>query len=180
MTPRNNQAGLEQELTDRLAQLPVPIRILELPEQDAQYQWSTLTGTGSSGTFADAVVQALTYQQEHEKQQTLIATGHYTLATVTTLGECLRRTRRVRPTPVLYLYLGAQDWLKSMQAFDLVVKSREIELSWDAVLSDGQGPDPAGIYLFRSAGGVYRAFDIELDDAYPLQQGTIHIIREGD
>src|SRR5438132_10972040 len=64
------------------------------------------TGTGDCGTFADAVIQAITYQQEHESQHTLVATlTRYTLETVATLGECLRRTRKVRPTPVLYLYL---------------------------------------------------------------------------
>ena len=90
-----------------------------------------------------------------QKQQTLIATpGRYTLETVTTLGECLRRTRKVRPTAVLYLYLGAHGWLESGDAYDLVVKSRSKELSWDAYLENGQGPDPAGISLFGSDGGA--------------------------
>jgi hypothetical protein len=116
-----------------------------------------------------------------QEQQTLIATpGRYSLETVTTLGECLRRTLRVRPTSVLYLYLGAISWLESRDAYDLVVKSRSMELSWDAYLEDGRGPDPAGIYLFGSDGGAYRGFDVELEEAYqyPLQQGTIHILRE--
>jgi len=91
----------------------------------------------------------------------LIATpGRYTLATVVTLGECLRRSVRVRPTPVLFLYLGAQDWLDWRQAYELVVKSRSMELSWDAYLDDGQGPDAAGIYLFGADGGAYRGFDV--------------------
>ena len=116
-----------------------------------------------------------------QQQQTLIATpGRYTLETVTTLGECLRRTRKVRPTAVLYLYLGAQGWLESRDAYDLVAKSRSIELSWDAYLEDGQGPDLAGIYLFGSDRGAYRGFDVVLEEAYryPPQQGTIHILRE--
>jgi hypothetical protein len=114
------------------------------------------------------------------EQQTLIATpGRYTLETVTTLGECLRQTLRVRPTPILYLYLGAQDWLERSDAYDLVVKSRSIELSWDAYLEEGQGPDPAGIYLFGSDGGAYRGFDVVLEETtYPQQRGTIHILRE--
>jgi len=118
--------------------------------------------------------------QEQHKQQTLIATpGRYTLETVTTLGECLRRTRKVRPTPILYLYLGARGWLESRDAYDLVVKNRSMELSWDAYLEDGQGPDPAGIYLFGSDGGAYRGFDVELEETtYPSQRGTIHILRE--
>jgi hypothetical protein len=116
-----------------------------------------------------------------QEQQRLIATpGHYILETVTTLGECLRRTRKVRPTPILYLYLGARGWMESKDAYDLVVKTRSIELSWDAYLDDGQGTDPAGIYLFGSDGGAYRGFDVELEEAYryPPQQGTIHILRE--
>ena len=117
--------------------------------------------------------------QEQQKQQALIGTsGRYKLETLATLGECLRRTLRVRPTPVLYLYLGATSWLESRDAYDLVVKSRSMELSWDAYLEDGQGPDPAGIYLFGSDGGAYRGFDVELEEAYPPQQGTIHILRE--
>ena len=145
-------------------------------------QWKILlTGTGDCDTFADAVIQAITYQQEHESQHTLVVTlARYTLETVATLGECLRRMRKVRPTPVLYLYLGAQGWLESMQAYELVVKSRSMELSWDAYLEDGQGPDPAGIYLFGSDGGAYRGFDVELEEAYPPQRGTIHILREED
>jgi hypothetical protein len=112
-----------------------------------------LTGTGDCDTFVDAVIQAITYQQEHVSQHTLVATlARYTLETVATLGESLRRTRKVRPTLVLYLYLGAQGWIESMQAYELVVKSRSMELSWDAYLEDGQGPDPAGIYLFGSDG----------------------------
>ncbi len=109
-----------------------------------------------------------------QEQQTLIATpGRYSLETVSTLGECLRRTRKVRPTPILYLYLGAQGWLESRDAYDLVVKNRSIELSWDAYLEEGQGPDPAGIYLFGSDGGAYRGFDVELEEeAYPPQRGT--------
>lgn len=110
MAHHNDQTGLEQTLTERLAALPVPIRIVHhKPEHGAWYQWKTLlTGTGDCGTFADAVIQAITYQQEHEMQQALIATpARYTLETAATLGECLRRTRKVRPTPVLYLYLGA-------------------------------------------------------------------------
>ena len=122
----------------------------------------------------------LIYQDRNDQeQQTLIATpGRYTLSTVTTLGECLRRTRKVRPTPILYLYLGARGWLERSDAYDLVVKNRSIELSWDAYLEDGQGPDPAGIYLFGSDGGAYRGFDVELEEAYPPQRGTIYILRE--
>ncbi|SRR6266478_8347093 len=117
--------------------------------------------------------------QEQQQQQTLIATpGRYTLETVTTLGECLRRTRKVRPTAVLYLYLGATSWLESRDAYDLIVKNRSMELSWDAYLEDGQGLDPAGIYLFGSDGGAYRGFDVVLEEAYPPQRDTIHILRE--
>ncbi len=113
-----------------------------------------------------------------QERQTLIATpARYTLETVETLGECLRRTRKVRPTAVLYLFVGAQDWLSSMDAYDLVVKSRSMELAWDAYLDDGRGPDPAGIYLF-GPGGAYRGFDVELEEAYPPQQAPIHILRE--
>lgn len=115
-------------------------------------------------------------QEQHEQQ--LIATkGRYTLSTVITLGECLHRTLRVRPTPILYLYLGAHGWLESGDAYDLVAKSRSMELGWDAYLDDGQGPDPAGIYLF-GPGGAYRGFDVELAEAYPPQRATIHILRE--
>lgn len=183
MVHHNDQTGLEKTLTERLAQLPIPIRILHhKPEHGAWYQWKTLlTGTGDCGMFEDAVIQAITYQQEHEPTQRLIATlARYTLDTVATLGECLRRTRKVRPTPVLYLYLGAQGWLESMEAYELVVKSRSMELSWDAYLEDGQGPDPAGIYLFGADGGAYRGFEVERDSAYPPQRGTIHILREED
>jgi len=183
MAHHNDQTGLEQTLTERLAALPVPIRIVHhKPEHGAWYQWKTLlTGTGDCGTFADAVIGAITYQQEQQQTQRLSATpAHYTLETVATLGECLRRTRKVRPTPVLYLYLGAQGWLESMDAYDLVVKNRSIELSWDAYLEDGHGPDPAGIYLFGSDGGAFRGFDVELEEVYPPQRGTIHILREED
>jgi hypothetical protein len=183
MAQHNNQVGLEQALTERLAQLPIPIRIVHhKPEHGAWYQWKTgLTGTGDCGTFADAVIGVLTYQQEQHKQQALAATpGRYSLSTVVTLGECLRRTRKVRPTPVLYLYLGATSWLESIDAYDLVVKNRSIELSWDAYLEDGSGPDPAGIYLFSSNGRAYRGFDVELEEPYPAQRGTIHILREED
>lgn len=90
--------------------------------------------------------------------------GRYTLDTVETLGACLRQTHTVRPTPILYLYLGAHDWLDWQQAYDLMVKSRSIELSWDAYLDDGNGPDPAGIYLFGADGRAYRGFDVELAD----------------
>jgi len=182
MAQHNDQTALEQMLTERLAQLPVPIRIVHHEEHGAWYQWKTLlTGTSDCGSFADAVIQAITYQQEQHKQQALTATpARYTLETVATLGECLRRTHKVRPTAILYLYLGAQGWLESRDAYDLVVKSRLIELSWDAYLEDGQGPDPAGIYLFGSDGGAYRGFDVELDEAYPPQRGTIHILREED
>lgn len=55
-----------------------------------------------------------------------------------------------------------------------------MELSWDAYLEDGQGPDPAGIYLFGSDGGAYRGFDVELEEVYPPQRGTFHILREED
>jgi len=181
MAHHNDQTSLEQTLTERLAQLPVPIRIVHhKPEHGGWYQWKTLlNGTGDCCSFADAVIGAIFYQQEQHKQQTLIATpARYTLGTLSTLGECLRRTRRVQPTATLYLYLGAQGWLESRDAYDLVVKSRSIELSWDAYLEDGHGPDPAGIYLFGSDGGAYRGFDVELEAAYPPQRGTIHILRE--
>jgi hypothetical protein len=181
MARHNDQTGLEQTLMERLAALPVPIRIIHhKPEHGAWYQWNTLlTGTGDCGTFADAVIGAMTYQQE--QQYTLIATpARYAFETVATLGECLRRARKVRPTPVLYLYLGAQGWLESRLAYELVVKSRSMALSWDAYLEDGHGPDPAGIYLFGPDGGAYRGFDVELEEAYPPQRGTIHILREED
>lgn len=67
-----------------------------------------------------------------------------------------------------------------MQAYELVVKSRSLELSWDTYLDDGQGPDPAGIYLFGSDGRAYRGFDVELEEAYPPQRGSIHIRRSED
>jgi hypothetical protein len=178
MARQNDQTALEKTLTERLAQLSVPIRIIQ---HGAWYQWKTLlTGTGDCGTFADAVIGAMTYQQEHELQQhTLSATpARYTLDTIATLGECLRRARKVRPTPVLYLYLGQQGWLERELAHELVVKSRSIDLSWDAYIEDGQGPDPAGIYLFGPDGAAYRGFDVELESAYPRQRGTIHILRE--
>src|SRR6266516_4408787 len=82
----------------------------------------------------------------------------YTLKTLSTLGECLRRTRKVRPTPILYLYLGQQGWRESEQAYDLIVKGRSIEVYGDA----------------------YRGFDVEQESAYPPQRGAIHIVREED
>src|SRR2546426_9659968 len=130
MAHHNDQADLEETLTERLAQLPVPIRIIHhKPEHGAWYQWKTgLAGTGDCGSFADAVIGAITYQQEQHKQQVLVASpARYTLSTVATLGACLRQTRKVRPTAVLYLYLGTQGWLESTDAYDLVVKSRSIE-----------------------------------------------------
>ncbi len=104
--------------------------------------------------------------QDSNEQQTFIATpgtpGRYSLATVATLGACLRQTKRVRPTPVLYLYVGAQGWVESEQAIDLVNKSRSrITLDWDAYLDNGSGADPRGIYLFGADGQAYRGFDIE-------------------
>src|SRR5690242_18805588 len=98
MAHHNDQIDLEQTLTKRLAALPVPIRIIHhKPEHGAWYQWKTLlTGTGDCGTFADAVIGAITHQQEQHEAQRLIATpARYTLETVATLGECLRRTRKV-------------------------------------------------------------------------------------
>jgi len=181
MAHHNDHIGLEQTLTERLAQLPVPIRIVHhKPEHGGWYQWKTLlTGEGSCGTFADAVIGAITYQQEQHKQQGLIAQpSRYTLETLSTLGECLRRTRRVRPTATLYLCLGVQGWLESRDAYDLIVKNRSLELSWDAYLEEGHGPDQAGIYLFGSDGHAYRGFDVELEEPYPAQRGTIHILRE--
>lgn len=88
--------------------------------------------------------------------------GRYTLDTVTTLGACLRRAMRIRPTPVLYLSLGARAWLDGQQASDLVEECRSLELSWDAYLDEGDGPDAAGIYLFGADGRAYRGFDVEL------------------
>ncbi len=97
MAPHNEQTGLEQTLTERLARLSVPIRILRHDQANGGYwyQWNTmLTGTGDCGTFADAVIGAITYQQEQREAQRLIATpAHYTSETATTLGACLRRTR---------------------------------------------------------------------------------------
>jgi hypothetical protein len=59
-------------------------------------------------------------------------------------------------------------------------KSRSMELSWDASLEDGKGPDPAGISLFETDGGGYHGFDVELESAYPPQRGTIPIPSEED
>ncbi len=171
MARQNDHNTLETTLTEQFAQLPIPIHILhQKPEYGAWYQWKTQhTGTGDCGTFEDAVIQAITYQQEHKFSQQLSATRlsatpeRYTPATLLTLGQCLRLTRKVRPTVVLYLYLGEQGWLESTQAHELVAKSRSIDLSWDAYLEDGQGPDPAGIYLFGADSRAYRGFDIELE-----------------
>lgn len=166
MTHHQHEADLEQELIDRLATLPTPIRIGHHTAHGTWYQWHTmLTGTGDCGTFADAVIQGITYQQEQHQTQRLIATpGRYKQQAVTTLGECLRRTQRVRPTSILYMYLGVQGWLKSMDAYDLVVKSRSMNLSWDAYIEDGHGPEPVGIYLFGLDGSAYRGFEVEMEN----------------
>jgi hypothetical protein len=165
MTHHQNETDLEQELTNRLATLSIPIRIVHhAPARGAWYQWSTMLGTGDCGTLADAVIGAMTYQQEQHQTQRLIATPtQYTREAVTTLGACLQRTQRVRPTAILYFYLGMQGWLESRDAYDLVVKSRSMELSWDAYLEDGHSPDPAGIYLFGPDGSAYRGFEVEIE-----------------
>jgi hypothetical protein len=160
------QPDLEKTLTERLARLPMPIRIIHhKPEHGNWYQWKTLlSGTGDCSTFADAVTEAIAYQQsQYPFQQLRAHPGRYTLSELTTLGACLRKVQRVRPTPVLYLSLGAQSWLTWEQAYDLVVKSRSMELSWDAYLEEGQGPDSAGIYLFGADGNAYRAFEVEME-----------------
>jgi len=160
MAQHNNQIALEKALTERLAQLLVPIRIVP---HSAWYQWSTPpAGTGDCGTFEDSVLQAIAYQQEQYQTQRLVATPkRYTLETMATLGDCLHQTRKVRPTPVLYLSLGATSWLESTDAHERVARSRDIDLSWDAYTEDGHGPDLAGIYLFGTDGNAYRAFDID-------------------
>lgn len=164
MAHQNEQTPLEKNLTERLAHLPIPIRITQQqPAGGTWYQWDTPQyGTGDCGSFADAVLQAITYQQDHYQQtQKLAATpARHSYDTVETLGDCLDRTRTVRPTPVLYLEFGATSWLKSTDAHERIARSRGIDLSWDAYLEDGQGTDPAGIYLFGTDGKAYRAFDI--------------------
>ncbi len=99
---------------------------------------------------------------ESSEQQTFTATpGRYSLATVSTLGACVRQTKRVRPTPILSMFLGAQGWLEPEQAIALVNTRQSIALDWDAYLDSGNGPDPAGIYLFGPDGQAYRSFEIE-------------------
>lgn len=57
-------SALEQQLTQILAELPIPIRIVRHhPEGGGLwYMWKALlTGTGDCGSFEEAVRQALTY-----------------------------------------------------------------------------------------------------------------------
>jgi hypothetical protein len=80
---------------------------------------------------------------------------------IATLGSVLRQlpsSTQVRPTEALYLLLGQHDWLSSEQAQNLVAKSRNVELGWDAyVVSEGQ---EAGIYLFGPGGQAHCAFEL--------------------
>jgi hypothetical protein len=63
---------------------------------------------------------------------------------------------------VNYQSYGADDFAYK-EANELIVKSRSMESSWGFYLEDGQGPDPAGIYLFGADGGVYLGFDVALE-----------------
>jgi hypothetical protein len=119
---------------------------------------------------------------ETSSSSNLAATpGQYSPKAVSTLGKCLRLVERVRPTPVLYFYLGNRGWLTSQEAHDLVAQSSSMGMGlyWDAYLQDGQGVDPAGIYLFATDGTAWRAFAIEgIEQVYQAQRSTIHVLRE--
>ncbi len=74
MASQKQPSALEQELTRRLAGLPTPIRIVHhQPERGGGwYQWKALvTGGEDCGTFADAVIQAIAYVQQQQRQQKL-------------------------------------------------------------------------------------------------------------
>src|SRR5436305_1640612 len=91
---------------------------------------------------------------------------------VITLGQCLRQLagHRVRPTEILYLYIGKQDWIRASQIQELLTTSRMIDLYWDAYLiGEGQQELP-GLYLFGPDGQSYRAFEIEEAKLLHVQQ----------
>lgn len=63
---------LELQLTEILAHLPTPIRIVrhEPDEGGIWYKWKALlTGTGDTGTFEAAVEQSLTYVMQELRSQ---------------------------------------------------------------------------------------------------------------
>lgn len=100
-----------------------------------------------------------------------------TIRETTMLGTCLRQLgeQRVRPTAVLYLYLGKLEWMPASQMRERLATSRTLDGSWDAFLIDFDQatPDaPAGIYLFGPDGQAYRAFEIEATQATHTQEAT--------
>lgn len=93
----------------------------------------------------------------------------------TILGTCLRQLgeQRVRPTAVLYLYLGKLEWTPALQIRERLTTSRILDGSWDAFLIDFSQKtprEPAGIYLFGPDGKAYRAFEIEATQATLTQE----------
>ena len=95
----------------------------------------------------------------------------------TMLGTCLRQLgeQRVRPTAVLYLYLGKLEWMSASQMRERLTTSRILDGSWDAFFIDFSQKtprEPAGIYLFGPDGKAYRAFEIEATQATLTQKTT--------
>lgn len=100
-----------------------------------------------------------------------------TIGETTILGTCLRQLgeRRVRPTAVLYLYLGKLEWMPASQMRERLTTSRTLDGSWDAFLIDFDQETldaPMGIYLFGPDGKAYRAFAIEATQVSLTQKGT--------
>jgi hypothetical protein len=78
----------------------------------------------------------------------------------TTLGRCLRQLDgvHVKPTTVLFLLVGQQEWMNAEQMSDLIANSHSIDLHWDAYIVDDHQEEVRGIYLFGPDGRAYRAF----------------------
>ena len=179
MAHHDDQTGLEQTLTERLAALPVPIRIVHhKPEHGARYQWKTLLD------FSRRLRHLCRRGDPGDHLSARAAGTHRYPSALHARDGCdpwgmpppdAQSSANAGP---LFVPGRGICWLESMDAYDLIVKSRSMELSWNAYLEDGHGPDPAGIYLFGSDAGAYRGFDVELEEAYPPQRGTIHILRE--
>lgn len=122
MASKEKATALEKELTQRFEELPLHIRIVyrQPPEGGGWYDWYTSTDGGESGTFADAVIQSVTCVQE---KQGGILEAHreaHAKAERATLGTCLQRVKKARPTAVLFLHMGNAGWMTRQEALESV------------------------------------------------------------
>ncbi len=188
-------ATLEQALITRLQILPIPIRIRRYEREGGfWYQWSAMVaGTGDCGTFADALMEALTYAQRYSVpeqypiKQLLGSVGRAGQRDILSLQAALRRLhlhhRRVKATEAMYLLVGGQagrEWLSGEQALDLVLRQRlsgSVFADWECYIECGPGPDAEGIYVFVGK-HAYRAFDLEQETIPTASSSLAYCIRQ--